>query len=625
MRAAGVGQARWYQLLSSMHSGGFKEKHIRGLCAYIDPVLDRVCKDKNKEIRANIKRLFSSDTPKNRDLRQFKSYNEFLATTSNAVPLLAQHRSDFNMSLRLNQIEWKRLSRKQADGPDSVERSNSVEKSPGGFGPGTSAVEVDHKKFRGKVENVDLDACVSILFRSSLGDYEKVREVFISGRLAEFDVMRLQLLEKPTRILLEFDDTEFRVTLASIEERLSKVIEIAGLPQDVRDNVRTTLLSKFRRASLTRPWRRLRCLFSTNPFIGSASHGIADSGARAYSCREPHGKTWPVTSADLRANFLWWPLATAFALVAVIASLWLGGIWQGNYISAIVGVGSGIAMSMAGGLVCSSVSGIGPLAVGAGAIPLALAFGLAHSFLFSISPIPLSLDPSYPSMHPFTAVVGGPIGLSAADPSIMAMPKVAKIALVAIVGLAISLSGWLMAQPARARGDSTEPFSVDLKNGIVGAIVGGSGIPITLILTRLAGEVVPLPLAFAGSFATVGSVFFCFSIWRQLVIGAPVGQNLERKAAAKAVSLGFALIYIFVITIILTLVFGSYSSVVHYLALSMASAVFHSTFFTAAFVVAASSRRGSARAATIATAIEGAGGFVIFAILQGSLGQLLPL
>ena len=145
---------------------------------------------------------------------------------------------------------------------------------------------------------------------------------------------------------------------------------------------------------------------------------------------------WPILTAVLLALTLM-PLRLVFPLLAVD-----------------VGIVTGVVLSLAGAQVCASV--VSPIAVGAGAIVMGWAFGLAHAFAvgrFGPSGLGSPFSGVIVRSDLFIAVAGAPIGLSAPRwPN--QFPALLVGFMLAAVAISITTAGWLMAQPMNAAGAS---------------------------------------------------------------------------------------------------------------------------------------------------------------------------
>ena len=203
----------------------------------------------------------------------------------------------------------------------------------------------------------------------------------------------------------------------------------------------------------------------------------------------------------------------------------------------------------------------------------------------------------------FTAVTGGAVGLSAPQ-WMVALPIVSIALLLAALGCAIAAAGWLMGQPRKARRDIRATARRDLVATLWGTSVG-VGIGLVLGVTK-ALEAVGLGAVsgFVAAFAVVGGLTFGLTVW--------IRTNDLRTVAF------FALVHGSISVLVCTLAAHEVSNTLRLVALAAATAWFHATWFTGAFIVAG--RLGSPRSAVAAAVIEGSGGFLAFAVWRLAQG-----
>jgi hypothetical protein len=287
-----------------------------------------------------------------------------------------------------------------------------------------------------------------------------------------------------------------------------------------------------------------------------------------------------------------------------------------------IGIVTGIILSLAGAQVCASV--VSPIAVGAGSIVMGWSFGLAHAFAIgrfgSSGPLSPFNGVSVRS-DMFMAVVGGPIGLSAPG-WLNNFPPLVIVFLLAAMATAMATTGWLMAQPRIAAGIGRPASDSVGDSGIVGrwlrwfrnhpsfagiacGILAGAGIGLVYGFTQALAPVFQQFEAeptesFVAAFGLIGGLVFGTTTWART-------RSAQKGAAFGVLHAGFAVALCF-------LVIHAPDGVARLIALSAASAYFHATWFTAAFVLG--DQIGSVRSAVVATTVEGALGFTVFVIFR---------
>jgi hypothetical protein len=351
-----------------------------------------------------------------------------------------------------------------------------------------------------------------------------------------------------------------------------------------------------RREQIIRPWRRLRWLCSLSPEKSPIASVIRESRERAYALTgllHEHRKAF---RADLKMALIAWPVLTAVLMLLTLLPLRV--IYPA--IDLWTGMITGITLGLTGGIVCAAV--VSPIAVGAGSIAMGWAFGVAHAFAagyFDFDSGPLGR--ASVQQDPFMAITGGLVGLSAPQWSgAFPLPLIAGI----LIGIASAIfaAGWLMAQPERAGAHTVAnpSLTAQMKGTVCGSLVGGC-IGIVYGLTALfESGGLDRRLAFPIAFALVGGITFAATI--RLKGGGPA------RAAIFGALHAMVTVALCVVSIRSA---GAYPSL---LALSAATAWYHATWFTGAFVIGG--WIGSTRAAVTAATIEGAIGFSIFVVFR---------
>lgn len=346
--------------------------------------------------------------------------------------------------------------------------------------------------------------------------------------------------------------------------------------------------------ALLRPWRRLFYLFS--PSIGNSRfwHVIAESDQRAYANPVLY-RNRKSLRIDLGMTLLVWPALVALVLMFSLFRL------PAN--EAAVGALSGLALAIVGAQPCSVV--ISPLACGAGTVAMAYAFGLAHAIILTRLNLHVLFDRAHIMGDFFLSVNGGVVGISA--PSWLAHFSRPMIAgLLASIAFSIFLSGWLMGQPHRAWNRVNRwTIGEQWLGGVLGAM-SGIGIGLVYAFNRLLTNWVTQPIAFVIAFGTVGWVWIgacTYLRFHQL----PRKQKLARAFGAGGLHSisGAVLIWGAAVTA---------GSTAGFLLIAACCGFFQATFFTSAFVIGL--RIAGARAALIATTLEGAIGFAAFVITR---------
>lgn len=349
-----------------------------------------------------------------------------------------------------------------------------------------------------------------------------------------------------------------------------------------------------RTEALLRPWRRLFYLYSPSIAHSRFWHVIAESDQRAYANPVLY-RNRKSLGIDLGMTLLVWPALVALVLMFSMFRLPAGDV--------AIGALSGLALAIVGAQPCSVV--ISPLACGAGTVAMAYAFGLAHTIILTRLNLNVLIDRAHIMGDFFLSVNGGVIGISA--PSWLAHFSWPVIAgLLGSIAFSIFLSGWLMGQPHRAWNRVNRwTIGEQWLGGILGAF-SGIGIGLVYALNRLLANWVTQPVAFVIAFAIVGWVWIGACTYLRFY-QLPTKQKLTRAFGAGGLHSisGAVLIWGTAMTA------GSTPGL---LLIAASCGFFQATFFTSAFVIGL--RIAGARAALIATTLEGAIGFTAFVIAR---------
>ncbi len=296
---------------------------------------------------------------------------------------------------------------------------------------------------------------------------------------------------------------------------------------------------------------------------------------------------------DLIRGFLCWPLLT-IGLFSLLSTLLPGE----SPIIGIIAYLTGAMLSVSGSLICSSV--VSCLGCAAGGIFICLAFALSHGMIIA----EIGLSPfihHFAGADAFTRIVGGIIGVAASHPKFGALGHDVIVGILLSTGVAIALSADLMAAPSRLRAASSKENRRPLLGAVMGSMVGGAMIGANFGLTRLLGLALPDTIAFSISFLILGTLAFAFCIRLLRNVGA---TRTKRFAAVYAGGLLLLLIPTFHFS-------GSFVSI---LTGSMATGVFHATWFALSFLVG--KYFGGLRAAVWAAVMEGMVGYLVFVCVQ---------
>lgn len=431
------------------------------------------------------------------------------------------------------------------------------------------------------------------------------------------------------------------------------------------------------RQSIIEPWRRLRWLLSPIVSVSPISHNIYESGNRAYATRRLLA-VWEPNSRfilDLATAWVLWPILSA---VLIAATLFVLRPIMPN-ISISDGLTSGIVVALFGGQVCSFV--VAPIAAGAGGIFIAWGFGVVQAIISARIGSNGGVARSAIENDFFTAVTGGPIGLSA--PQWRGHFWLIEIVLmVMVIAGAIAAAGWLMCQPTNAGpfSPTTVPYRMmaagrwfranlpdglkrlveravrifvqrtegsggearttpagknaffgafaplDFLGGAVGALVGASMGIIFGLNVLLNSFGLSSVTAFTLAYGVVGSTVFSTTIWlakksarRNTADEYGVAGDAHGEGFRDSGLGGVALyaVLYFIVVAVMSYVAVSAPATIGFLALFALTGVYQATWFTGAWALGT---QFSSRAAAIATTLEGAvgfSGFMVFRMLHG--------
>jgi hypothetical protein len=352
---------------------------------------------------------------------------------------------------------------------------------------------------------------------------------------------------------------------------------------------------------LIRPLRRLRWLFSRAVRSSPLAHVISQSDERAYATAARDN--WQALKTDLRMVWIQWPLLTILLLTSLLGAIRL--IDQRTEIA--LGIITAVGLYLTGAQLCSTV--ISPLAAGAGGIGLGLSFGLAHAIILGRFGDSELLGQAAIREDFFTAITGGIVGLTAPLWH-RGMAAALMLFLLFVVAFSIAAAAFLMGQPKRASASPPAGRPREWLGVLSGVSVGGCIGLVQLGVAWLNTKQVPTGIAFTSVFTLTGSMIFALSVWLRT-------NDLRRSKMMMLVAA-----YVF---ITVSLCFGVWQRAGDgwgLVALSAASAWYHATWFTGAFVIA--EKIGSVRAAIVAASLEGAVGFTAFAASRITWGGLGP-
>jgi hypothetical protein len=424
------------------------------------------------------------------------------------------------------------------------------------------------------------EGCTTTTLRARADDVAGVMGVIGEDQLRQMGIVSLREEPESSRP----DDSK-----EPIAER-AREATIKGPQNPIEQQLRAAL----RREFLVRPWRRLRYLFAPAVARTPQWHTIAESDDRAYA--------HPLVSENLRALrvdlsmiLVWWPLLTALALTLALLPM--------PAHATTMGILCGLALAMAGAQPCSLL--VSPLACGAGVLAMGFSFGVVQAMI--AERINLAMLVGWPPGpdNLFLSVDGGLIGLSApAWHSVFSWGQIAVITLA--LALSISVAGWLMGQPQRARQRVNHHTRGEEIGGALLGAASGLGIGLVYALDCLFRMCMPQPFALSMAFSLIGGAWIGLSTY--LRFGR--AERTKRRTRALVTAIVHALLAMGVVAC----AFWSSGSSGGPIVLAASCGFFQSTFFTAAFVIA--HKIGGVRAAFGATTLEGAVGFAAFVIAR---------
>jgi hypothetical protein len=349
--------------------------------------------------------------------------------------------------------------------------------------------------------------------------------------------------------------------------------------------------------ALIRPWRRLRWLAAPSIRLSPIARVLSDSNDRAYAA-DLHGKGRAL-NADLQMAWVTWPLFAVVVLAVALAALHP----MFPYLDISAGITTGLAVSLIGVQVCSSA--ISPIACGAGTIVVIWAFGITQAFAIGACGGGAALSRANIQHNFFISLTGGIVGLTAPDWR-SRIPAAVVVLLLIAIPCAIAATGWLMAQPIRA---GAAP-AANRRRVVLGSLAGscmGAGIGLVRLVSKMLAHFgCPQGIAVIAAFVAIGVAAFAFTI------------RLRMPAVPTPRLISLVSCYALVAAALCGLAYVNAGGRSGLLALAGATGWYHATWFTGASVVG--NRIGSARAAVIATTLEGAVGFtafVVFRLLHG--------
>lgn len=378
----------------------------------------------------------------------------------------------------------------------------------------------------------------------------------------------------------------------SIVERLSPApVLIDPMAPDHSERFRREWRRARLREGIVRPWRRLRFVFSPDVRSCRLAHVIAESGERAY-CIPGLAARRASLAVDLRMAIVLWPTMTTLLVGFLLFRLGIA-----SPPALFVGVLTGAALALLGAQPCSLV--VSPLVCGGGGVVMSIGFGFAQTLIFARLNAAALFSRTAVRRDFFTAVTGGLVGLSApAWPA--AFPPASIVLLISLVALSIAAAAWLMAQPGRARRDSVSRPAWRHWTGTLAGSAAGGGIGLVNVLGAITGRGASQPWSFILAFAIAGGAAVALAVF--LATG-----EIERAVPYTVSHLALA-------SILFATAYETAGTPIGWLSLAAASGYFHSTWFTAAFMIGQSI--GGIPAAVGAAVLEGSLGFSAFVILR---------
>lgn len=426
------------------------------------------------------------------------------------------------------------------------------------------------------------EGCTTVVLETTPEGVQAILSAFREDELAELGIIWVAVPSSPAHTRIQKRAFGDQLEISLDEPRANQLIE-------------RQLKIATRKEQLIRPWRRLRYFFTPSVARSPLWHTISQSDERAYA-NPGLAKRWRSLRVDLGMALILWPLLTAALLSLAL---------MGFPAAAIeFGVITGLALAVSGAQPCSFL--ISPLACGAGVLAMGISFGFADAVIFTHLRTETLFSRAGIDKDPFVSAVGGLVGLSAPAWRQSDLSLALIVGMVGTIAVSIVLAAWLMAQPQRAHGTGT-PFTT--KSEIGGATVGamtGAGIGLIFGLNQLLQMWIAQPVSFLLAFVLVGGLSLGFSTYLRFA-SIPRTARLKRAAIT-------GLSHAVIAGAVFALAFWRAGTPSGLVLLAASCGLFHSTFFTTAFVVG--QRRGGTRAAFAAAALEGALGFTGFVLYQ---------
>jgi hypothetical protein len=426
------------------------------------------------------------------------------------------------------------------------------------------------------------EGCTTVVFETTPEGVQAILLAFREDELAELGIIGVAVPSSPAQT---------RIQKRAFGDQLAISLDEPGANQLIERQLKVAT----RKEQFIRPWRRLRYFFTPSVARSPLWHTISQSDERAYA-NPGLAERWRSLRVDLGMALILWPLLTAALLSLAL---------MGFPAAAIeFGVITGLALAVSGAQPCSFL--ISPLACGAGVLAMGISFGFADAVIFTHLHTETLYSRADIDKDPFVSVVGGLVGLSAPTWRQSDLSLALIVGIVGTIAVSIVLAAWLMAQPQRARGTGT-PFTT--KSEIGGAIVGamtGAGIGLIFGLNQLLQIWIAQPVSFLLAFVLVGGLSLGCSTYLRFA-SIPSTARLKRAAIT-------GLSHAVIAGAVFALAFWRAGTTSGLVLLAASCGLFHSTFFTTAFVVG--QRRGGTRAAFAAAALEGALGFTGFVLYQ---------
>lgn len=481
----------------------------------------------------------------------------------------------------------------------------------------------------GDVRLVDCrEGCVELVIDLRREDAERLLAAWRTGELAHLGVAQVRTSGE----------------VGAVSRFAPRPVDVRSGAGDDAEEVKRFFKVAGRIEAVRRPLRRLRWLLSPSIARSPIAHTLAESDTRFF-CAENVGENWAAMRRDWAACLVFWPCITALLILISCGLVAVAGV----PVSMGMGLLTGLALSVAGAQVCSSV--VSPLACGAAGILLGWAFGFSHAVLHGAFAGGGMLSAASVLANPFIAVNGGIVGLTATQWRSVFPGAVIAVMLLS-TGISIAAAAWMMARPAGLQspqwiaamtadvwhssrflrgvqtlyatrfqslfaglsraGAASTSTSWKPPHGLRGltfaevcatamGTMAGLGIPLVLGLTALLQrEGVAPPVAFSAAFCAIGGAAFAVSI------------RLRTSRWSRV--LAFALVHAGLAATLFSFAFGYAGTTLGLVALAGSTAWFHATWYTCAFAIAR--HLGSPRAAAFSAAIEGGVGYVIFILIR---------